>query len=345
VFYAGGPQEALQWARAVGGKTPARPAEQKRPPPPVETELARRQALSDDLFALGTLDPDEAVEIAPEVGGRVAEILFTDGAPVKKDAVMFRLSGELLEAERQDTEARLRLAETTFQRNQRLSKSGVAARQSLDEAQMNLAVARSALALLEARVAKLEVKAPFDGVAGLREVSEGAYVAAGQRLVSFQKIDRLKVTFALPERYLPQIKQGQAITVETDAVPNFIGEGNIDTIAPAAEATTRSLRLRAIIRNPELKLKPGLLARITVKGETRNSVTVAESAIVPRGQGSSVFLVERGKVKEVSVTTGLRQNGRVEITKGLAGGETVVIAGHQRLRDGIEVAVVNGAAS
>jgi membrane fusion protein (multidrug efflux system) len=345
-FYAGGPQSALQLVTAINGPTTtAKPPESKRPPVPVETEPVRRETLSDDLFALGTLEPDEAVDIAPEIGGRIAQILFKDGEPVARGAVMFRLAGDLLEAERQDTEARLRLAETTFERNQRLSKSGIAARQSLDEAQTNLAVARAALELLEARVAKLEIKAPFDGIADLREVSEGAYVAPGTRLVRLRKMDRLKVMFSLPERYMSRVALGQAVTLETDAVPGLVARGDIDAVAPAAEAATRSLKLRATIRNDAFKLKPGLLARITVKGEAREALTVAESAIVPRGSGSIVYIVVGGKAKEMRVETGRRQNGRVEILGGLKGGEAVVIAGHQRLRNDAAVEIVGGAES
>jgi multidrug efflux pump subunit AcrA (membrane-fusion protein) len=165
----------------LGSDGPAKLLETKRPPVPVETEPTRRERLSDDLFALGTLEPDEAVDIAPEIGGRIVAILFTDGQPVAKGAVMFRLAGDLLEAERQDTEARLRLAETNFARSQRLSNTGVAARQSLDEAQANLAVARSALDLLNARVAKLEIKAPKDlrRFNQLRAVTVSANLAPG----------------------------------------------------------------------------------------------------------------------------------------------------------------------
>lgn len=192
------------------------------------------------------------------------------------------------------------------------------------------------------RVAKHELKAPFSGVVGTRGVSPGAYLAAGAPIVNLEKIDTLKVDFKIPETFLGDVRVGQEIELTVDALPRRTFAGEIYAIDPQVDVNGRSLQIRARIDNSERRLRPGLFARIRVKGlEERSVVMVPESAIVPRGGESFVYRVEDGRVVEEKVALGERRDGLVEIVDGLEGAALVVTAGQQRLRNGAEVEVVS----
>ena len=177
---------------------------------------------------------------------------------------------------------------------------------------------------------------------GTRRVSPGAYLAAGAPIVNLEKIDTLKADFKIPETFLGDVAVGQRIELAVDALPRRTFEGEIYAINPQVDVNGRSLQIRARIANPERVLRPGLFARIRLKGlEERSVVMVPESAIVPRGGETFIYRVENGRVVEQKVRLGERRDGSVEIIDGLDAAAVVVTAGQQRLRDGAEVEVVS----
>jgi len=191
------------------------------------------------------------------------------------------------------------------------------------------------------RLGKHTIRAPFPGVVGIRKVSPGAYIAIGQALVNIEKIDKLKVDFKVPELFLSQIHVGQTAEVSVDALPGRTFPATIYAIDPLIDVNGRALSIRATIANTDLVLRPGLFARIVVKGATkRNVLVVPESAIVPRGSDKIVFSIENGQAVETKVTLGTREGGRVEVLDGLKPGALVVTAGQQKLRNGSPVEVV-----
>jgi membrane fusion protein, multidrug efflux system len=307
---------------------------------PVEVASAAVKTLSDDITAVGTLQSDESVQIAAETDGRIAAIEFREGDTVIAGRTLFRLDDIIISAQLDDAKARLTLAEANFERASKLRKSGNTAQSTLDAAQMELTVARSALELLESMHLKRSIAAPFQGVLGFRQVSLGAYVTAGTALVNLEKIDRLKVTFSVPEIYLERLKEGQKVQVIADAMPGQVFEGTIYAIDPAIDINGRAIKIKALLDNSQAKLRPGLLARVTVKGLPREAVTIPESALVPKGDVFLVYRADKGKAIETKVETGRRESGLVEIVKGVQEGEQVVTAGQGRLRDGADVEIV-----
>ena len=183
---------------------------------------------------------------------------------------------------------------------------------------------------------KLSIKAPFPGVLGFRTVSPGAYVTAGTPLVNLEKIDRLKVTFSVPEIYLQRLSAGQKISVRRRcaARPGVSKARSMPSIPPSTSMAVPSRSERAL-DNRDGKLRPGLLVRITVKGAPRDAVTIPESALVPRGNDVLVYRTDNGKALETKVLAGRRENGFVEILEGVEAGQSIVTAGQQRLRDGV----------
>jgi membrane fusion protein (multidrug efflux system) len=308
---------------------------------PVEVALARKATSTDDLWAVGSLRSDESVQVSSELTGRIAEITFREGDQVKEGTVLVKLDDALATAEVADAKARLDLAQANFERAQSLSRSGSGTDRAFDEATSALGTARAALQLAQTRLAKLSISAPFDGRVGLREVSVGAYATPGAAMVNLEKIDQLKLDFRLPETVLSAVKVGQEVEVRVDAFRDKTFPGEVYAIDPHVDVNGRSLRVRARIANPEMALRPGLFARVIIKGlEEREVVRIPESAVVPSGTDKLVFSIVGGKAKENKVTTGRRRAGEVEVLTGIEEGTQVVISGQGRLRDGTSVEVI-----
>lgn len=307
----------------------------------VEVAQARLARTSTDIRAIGSLQSDETVQLAPEIAGRVSQIDFEEGSRVKAGAVLVRLDDALVRAEVTDAEARLNLAKANNERARQLSKTGNVTDRSRDEAVTNFETATAALELAKTRLDKHLLRAPFDGIAGVRSVSVGAFVAVGTPVVNIEKVDRLKVDFKVPEVYLTSITVGQVVDVTLDALPGQTFEGRIYAINPQIDVNGRALQVRARIENADLVLRPGLFARILIKGAVqRDVVQVPESAILPRAGDNFVFAVSDGRVREVRVKLGERSDAKVEVTEGVAEGDIVVTAGQHKLRDGASVEVV-----
>jgi membrane fusion protein (multidrug efflux system) len=316
----------------------------ERRPIPVEVANAIQSASATEILAIGSLMSDESVDVTSETAGRVQEILFEEGNRVNAGDVLVKLDDSLALAELKDAEARIGLAQATYDRSRALQKTGAATKQAFDEALTNLEVAKAAVELARTRAAMMDVKAPFDGILGFRTISVGAYVTAGSKLVNLEKIDKLKVGFSVPEVFLAQVSPGQKVEVTVDAWPGEIYEGAVYAINPHIDVNGRALQVRATLDNKDLKLRPGLLARVTVKGKDEKQVVmVPESAIVPRGGETLVYRLENGKAIETMVTVGRRRNGQVEILEGLKPNMQVVTAGQARLKNGSAVEIVTPA--
>lgn len=323
---------------------PAKAAGQARPTP-VEVATATSAEAIEEIRSIGSILADEAVVVASEQAGRVAAIRFNEGEPVKTGDELVKLDDTLLVGELGEVEARAGLAEANYQRASTLSKSGSGTQRTLDEAQAERLIANALLNLLRSRLEKTSVRAAFDGVVGLRSVSVGAYVEAGDPLTTLDKIDEVKLEFTAPERNLAAIRLGFPVKVTVDAYPGESFEGRIYAIDPQVDINGRALKVRARLANPDLKLRPGLFARVVVSGASRGAVvTVPEGAVVPKRGDTFMFRIVDGKAVETQVKLGRRGAGMVEVASGVAAGERVVVAGHARLRDGAPVEVVEVAA-
>ncbi len=308
----------------------------------VEVAQSRAQPMTTDIQSVGSLQSDESVVVSSEVAGRVSQLDFTEGTPVPAGTVLVRLDDSLTRAEIADVEARLALARANFERAATLSRSGNVTDRVRDEAQAALETSRAALELAKVRLAKLAIQAPFPGIVGLRRVSVGAFVSVGQPIVNLEKIDQLKLDFKVPEIHLARVRVGQDVDITVDALPSRTFRGTIYAINPMVDVNGRALQVRARLANPDLVLRPGLFARVTVKGENeRKAVFVPESAIMPRGGETFIFKVESGRAVEARVTLGERKAGEVEVVDGIAPDTTVIVAGQNRIRNGASVDVVS----
>lgn len=318
---------------------------QQKPPSalPVKAVPAKLARATLETSAVGSLRADEAIVIRPEIAGRIERIAFDEGQRVKKGALLARLEAAEPRAMLESSRVQVNLDKQRLERAEDLHKKGFISQQALDEAQSNYARSLAKQREDEAKLAKNEIRAPFDGVAGLRQVSEGAYVAAGTDIARLEKIDQLKLDFRVPETFLAQLRPGLAVNVAVDAFPQGFA-GTIYAIEPAVDEQTRTVLARARVANADLKLRPGMFARVQLTlGVRENAIWIPEEAIVPRGQDSYVFRVVDGRVELVPVQTGTRRVGEVEILKGVAAGELVVTEGTQRLSPGMQVSIIPSA--
>jgi membrane fusion protein, multidrug efflux system len=311
---------------------------------PVETAVALSGEAATRIRATGTLLASDAVVVQPEIAGRVTAVLFDQGQAVAAGTPMIKLAPETLQAELTKAEAALLLAQENFERSEALSRRGATAAQALDEARANLRTAEAEVDLAEVRLAHTNITAPFDGVVGLKKISVGRYVEPGDELVALERIDPLFLDFRLSERWLTKLATGETIAVTVDALPGRTFAGTIAALDPKVDINGRAVQLRATVPNPDRSLRPGLFARIDVDLDERpNAVLVPEAAVVLQESGPVVYRIEEGKALLTPVTTGVRRDGRVEITHGLAAGAVVVVNGHVRLRDQAQVEIVSPA--
>jgi membrane fusion protein (multidrug efflux system) len=316
----------------------------KAGPAPVAVEAAKvsLQPMPQSITAVGSLRSDESITLRPEVAGRISEILFQEGQRVARGATLIRLDPSVNRAEVEQSRANLTLAKSKYDRAVDLAKSNFISGQARDEAENNLRVAEAGLQLVEARLAKMELKAPFAGIIGLRVVSVGDYAKEGSDIVNLEAIDPLKVDFRIPEIYLKQIQVGQTLHVSLDAIPGKTFDGKVYAVNPLIDAAGRAIVIRAIVRNPDTSLRPGMFTRVRLfTRELQDSLAVPEQAIVPQGDEHFVFKIADGRAVRVKVEVGQRRDGKVEIVKGLEPTDMVVTAGHLKIRDGVPVTIIN----
>ena len=304
----------------------------------VEAVAASKASMPQMITAVGSLRSDESVTLRPEVAGRVVAIGFEEGRPVTKNAILVKLDPAVNEAEVLQSKANLTLAKSKYERAIDLQKQGFISGQARDEAENNLKVAEAAEALASARLAKTQIRAPFSGIIGLRLVSIGDYVKEGQDMVNLESIDPLKVDFRVPEIYLKQVQVGQTLELALDALPGKTYQGKVTAINPLVDAAGRAIVIRALVKNADTALRPGMFARVKLlTREALDAIVLPEQALVPQGEDQYVFRVVDGKAVRTKVEVGQRRDSRVEILKGVAAGDMVVTAGQLKIRDGTPV--------
>ncbi len=352
---AGDAASAASPAGAPGASAPAagaaRPGGPGGPPggggkPAVEVTQVEQTRLVDEAQAVGSLRSRQSIVVRPEVSGRITQVNFRDGQRVSRGQLLVQLDDQLAQAQIKQAEAELSIARANFNRNKELVEQNFISRRTVDESAANLEVAQAKLALAQATSARLKILAPFDGTVGIRSVNLGDYLKDGADVVNLEDMDAIYVDYRLPERFQAQIKTGQRAQLEIDSLPGRKFSAMVMAIDPLIDANGRSVGVRACIDNRRMQLRPGMFARVgTVFSQKEKALVVPEEAIVPQaGRQFVIRLIDgpEGKTSQrVEVKLGTRTPGKVEVVQGLEAGETVVVAGQQRLqRDGTVVRVI-----
>lgn len=315
--------------------------QQHFPTPVVEVIKAEKQDVIINVSALGTLQADQAITVRPEITGIVTSIDFTDGERIEKGDLIITLDDRDLKARLMQAEARLTLTRANYQRAERLLKQGSGTARARDEALNDFKSAEAEVAAAEAALQKATIEAPFSGIIGLRQVSLGQFLSVGDPIATLADVDNLRIDFQVSEVFLTDIHAGQEVNVTFDALSGETYKGVVSAIDPVVSVDGRALSVRAVLRNVDGKLRPGLFGRVEIVTDTRRSIMLPEASIVSSPTGEkAVFLVKDGNAKMNPVTIGKRLPGEVEILSGVEDGDTVIVSGQLKVQNGQPVEIV-----
>lgn len=355
----GGLAAVIGWWSFIG--LPSMIAESiKSAPQPVQTisaEEAKTESWQPEVTAIGTLTASEGIDIAPEAGGVVAEVLFESGDSVKKGDKLVQLDTATDEAELKNLQVQLANAESEFARKQKLVDQGYAARSDFENQRAARDQLLASIERTEALIAQKSVYAPWDGKLGLRSISVGSFVAAGQKVVWLQKVEPIYADFSVSEEDYGRIADGQKVRAQFSAWPDQSFTGTVKTADAKMSEASRMITVRASLDNPDGRLLPGMYANVSVEsGAPLSVVTVPQTAVTFSLYGDNVFVVvpakqpdpsskeEQLEVERRFVKAGAMRNGRVQIVSGLAPGDRVVTAGHNKIDQGSKIRIDNSIA-
>ena len=301
--------------------------------------------LTERLATTGTVRANEEVEIVSEISGKISGIHFEEGSRVAAGELLLEIDDSELVAEQQRALHRVELAERAEARQKELLEDGVISSEHYDVVLGEVNVLRAELQLIEAKLLKTKIRAPFGGIIGLRWVSPGSLLSPQTRIASLNDLDPVKVDFTVPERYSAAMGAGETISFSVEGSQRAF-TGTIYAIEPSVDVTTRSLWMRAHCPNPDGALVPGAFANVDlVIRSVPDALTVPSIAVIPELGGKKVFVYEGGRAQPRSVETGIRSDEAVQITSGLAAGDVVITSGILQLQPGLEVEIAESAAN
>lgn len=293
--------------------------------------------LKNQVNITGTILADESVTVNSEVAGKVEKILFSEGQEVKKGMLLVKLNEEEVAAELEKLQYTRKLNEEIENRQKRLLEREAISQEEYETALTTLNTTNADIKVLQARLDKHNIRAPFSGRIGLRNISEGSYLNPGSSIAQLYKINPVKIEFTVPGRYLEQVNVGDQIQFTVDAFSDTFS-GAIYAIEPQIDPQTRSIRIRARAENKEGKLLPGQFARVNLILETMpDALMVPTVSVIPELNAKKVFVYENGIVGSRQVETGIRTEDRVQIIDGLQPGDTVITSGILQIRQGSNV--------
>lgn len=296
-------------------------------------EVAKSE-FRDVVEALGNATANEEVEISSKQSEFVKSVNFDDNQIVEEGFVLVEQVDIEEKSKIKELQANLDESKAQYRRFKELLSLSAASQAQVDEQEAKVKGIQAQLESAYSQLDDLSIKAPFNGVLGMRNVSKGAYINSGDVITTLDDISQIKVDFTIPERYLPTIEVGQRIEASTKAYENETFIGQVFSIDSRIDQLTRTVRVRAIIKNPDYRLRPGMLMSIVIERHVDNIIILPESAIIPIEENQYVYLVDGDKAKRIPVTTGRRKLGIVEIVDGLELGQKVVVEGALKLNDG-----------
>ena len=322
------------------------------PPTTVTSAKVKKVDWAPSLTAVGSITPVQGATISAELPGMVSEIGFESGRPVKKGSLLVKLDSSAEQAQLRSAQAEAELAKADFDRARDLAQRKVISKAEFDAAASRYTQRKAAVDNMQSVIDKKEIRAPFDGSAGIREVNPGQMVPAGQKLVTLQALDKVFVDFFLPQQQLGKVEVGMPVKMTTDAIDGLAFKGVLSAINSAIDPATRAVSLQATIDNGEHALRAGMFARVEVLlPETHPTLIIPSTAVAYAPYGNSVYVIEKKKdektgkdalvLRQQFVRTGETRGDFVSVTEGLKEGDEIVSTGVFKMRNGMDVAVDN----
>lgn len=300
----------------------------------VEALVVHPQLLRNQIFTTGTLLANEEVELRPEIPGRIIGVYFDEGRRISKGELMLKINDRELLAQQKRKELEEKQAADEEHRKRQLFEINVISQEEYDKSLNALKLIQAEKEVIESQLAKTEIRAPFDGIVGLRYVSEGGYVSPNMLAATMQDLDPMKVEFSVPEKYSQELKNGIEIMVRVGESED-VSKGVVYAVESKIDPGTRTIKTRAMIPNPTQALMPGSFAKVEITlHELPNAIVIPTSALIPEISGEKVFVCENGKARSVPVKTGIRTEKSIQITSGLSVSDTLIVTGLLQLADG-----------
>jgi len=298
----------------------------------VETDL-----LKSSITAVGTLLPNEQVDLISEAAGKVVGIYFEEGKPVSKGQLLLKVDDAELQAQLRRAEYQLKLTGERLNRQKILLEKDAVSREEFDQVQTDYNILQADIELLKTKISKTEIRAPFAGTVGFRSVSLGSYLQSNTVITRLTDQGKLKLEFAIPERYGSLYLPGKKIFFFTEVSPQEF-EAIVYAVDPKIDIATRTVTVRGLYNNASGKLSAGMFARINlVVDQSNEALMIPTEAVVQEMDGKTVWVISNGRAKSQSITTGYRTSDQVEVLSGLQIGDTVMITGLMQVREGIIV--------
>ncbi|CDN32897.1 putative Co/Zn/Cd efflux system membrane fusion protein [Mucinivorans hirudinis] len=309
---------------------------------PVTVAVVELEPIYDGITVAGTIKPNEEVDLSGEIAGKIVSINFQEGSKVKKGDVLVQINDDDLQAQLKRYEFQQENLHRKLERQRVLFEREAISGEAFDQVQTEYNMLLADIDLLKVRINRCKIKAPFDGVVGFRSVSEGSYLQAGAKVARLVDNDKLKLEFSIPERYkyLPLV--GSTIFFTNGAFEGKRFSAKIYAMEPRNDENTRSIVLRALHNNSDNKFVPGMYLSVTIPtSETASAMMIPTEAVISAIDSKSVWVVRSGRPVQTNIETGMRLADKIEVTKGLQVGDSVVITGLMQMREGAQIKVTN----
>ena len=341
IFIAGGIAYNLIKKRGSGGDAPVTAPANRQSALQINGYVVHVKPLTDEFTALGSLIPDEEVRLSFETSGRITDIFFEEGSMVKKGDLLAKVNDRTLQAQLSRFEAQQRLVEARASRQSTLFERDAISQEAYEQANTELAILNADMTLVRANIALTELRAPFDGIIGLRQVSEGAFATPSTLVATLTKISPIKIEFTVNEADIANIKSGTDITFQVGSELR-VYNAKVYAIESFVNYELRTLKVRALYPNLNHELSPGRYVSISVKRvEIPDAIVIPSQAVIKEMGIDKVFLYRDGKAQPVDINIGIRTDSEVQVLHGLNVGDTLITSGTLQLRSGMDVVLGN----
>lgn len=311
----------------------------------INVEVLKHQSLTDKIMSTGSTMPDEEVDLTFESSGKVVAIYFTEGTHVKAGDLLAKINDKPLQAELKKLEAQVPLARDRVYRQRTLLEKDAVSQEAFEQVSTEYEKLMADIELVKANIAQTELRAPFDGVIGLRQVSEGAYVSSSSSVVAkLTKLSPLKIEFSIPERYSTDVKDGTPISFRMSTSSGSLADykARVYAVESKIDEGTRTLKVRALYPNQNEAILPGRYASVEItRSEIKDALAIPSEAVIPEMGKNVVYLYKGGVAEPREIELGLRTESHVQILKGLSVGDTLITSGVMQLRTGMKVSIDN----
>lgn len=298
----------------------------------VSAYIIKTENLENTIYASGSIRANEEVELKPEIAGKIVQLLLNEGAQVTKGQLLVKINDADFQAQLKKLQLEFELANTQLKRQQELLKINGISQADFDITQNSVNTIKADMDLVQSQIAKTEIRAPFNGVVGLKNVSEGSYISVGTSIANVLQIDPVKIDFSLSERHAALIHKGVKVVFNIDGIDEKM-EGEVYAVEPKIDLNTRTIQVRAICPNRKSVIFPGSFAQIQISLKNiDDAIMIPTEAVIPELRGKKVYQVKNSKAKPIMIETGVRTSDKVQVLKGLQIGDTIVTTGIMQLK-------------